>query len=189
MNYAWSGEQRRGVSKVQQKREKQVGRRALFGAAVFLVATMALAKFGSSDEPDVVRAAGQYLDSRVSIEQVVTKEQIEQSHEAQQEYDTDDLMVYDGSILVKPASTLRSSPTVIKHEDSNKVGETNNDPDKLTSYDKPVVTMDLQNPANGYWFGFYLDGKLVWVNWQNVIEFDKEKIQPIAKDTPPIEEQ
>lgn len=133
-----------------------------------------LAKYGSPEKANIVKAQEEYANGEVPIEQIA------------QEFGIEDMMFYDGTITLKPGCTLRSSPEVIDEDDySNRVTKSSNDPDNPTTANKSIVVNDPRNPENKEWLGVTLDsGEKVWVNWRNVVEFDKEQIKHVNIQTP-----
>ena len=89
------------------------------------------------------------------------------------------LMIYDGVIVVKPNSQLRTSPEVNNSVPVNDAGKSSNDPNNPTEVENPEVSEDLKNPANGLWFKV---GEDTWTNWQNVVEFDRNNIKSVDVD-------
>jgi hypothetical protein len=136
--------------------------------AISVAATVLYIKYGGEAKPDIVQAAEEYAGGEVPIAQIA------------QEIGVKDMMFYDGTIVLKQGSQLRTSPQVGNDEGNiNDGGESSHDPNNLTTADKSVVAEDLRNPENGIWFSVVIEGKTLWTNQKNVVEFDQENIKHV----------
>jgi hypothetical protein len=140
--------------------------------ALIATGVVLLLKYSGGEKADIVKAAEEYAGGEVPIEQIA------------QELGVEDMMFYDGTIVLKPGSQLRTSPQVGNDEGNiNDAGESSHDPNEPTTADKSLVAKDRLNPENGIWFSVVIEGKTLWTNQQNVVEFDQENIKHVNVQT------
>jgi hypothetical protein len=157
-----------------ERREKFLTR--LVVPALLTAGVVLLLKYGGdSEKVDIVQAAEEYANGEVPIVKIA------------QELGIEEATIYDGTIILKPGCNLRSSPEGwVKYKADNLAGQSSTDPNNPTTATNPLVVKDLNKPRdNGYWFSVTLeDGKTVWVNEQNVVEFDIENIKRVDIQLP-----